>query len=103
MIKPERYGPYTIDHNGFSYTWCHDDYDGSPYETGGPPADRRGGYGTSVKDCKDQIDELEDELAAASPTNINYCHECGEPLVTDRERNSRTCTGCIREYREQEG
>lgn len=43
------------------WSFAHNDYDGGPWETGGPPMDNRCGDGKSVSDCKDKIDELEDE------------------------------------------
>lgn len=41
------------------WSFHHDDYDGAPIETGGPPADHRSGHGSSWADCVSQIEEME--------------------------------------------
>jgi len=60
-----RYGEYIIIHSPkpipirqFDYDFYHEDYDGAPNETGGPPADHRAGSAPSIEDAKRQIDEI---------------------------------------------
>lgn len=38
-----------------NYEFVHDDYDGAPDAN-----DNRCGYGQTIENCKDQIDEIED-------------------------------------------
>jgi len=45
------------------YRWefAHDDYDGAPEHSYGPPADHRCGYANTLADCVREIDELIEE------------------------------------------
>lgn len=45
--------PKPIPDRGFDFDFAHIDYDG--------PGDKRCGNGASVSDCKDRIDEIEEE------------------------------------------
>lgn len=42
-----------------AYMFTHKDYDG--------PEDRRHGYGKSIEDCKEQIDEIEESYENYNP------------------------------------
>jgi hypothetical protein len=43
------------------WEFTHEDYDGAPMETGGPPADKRFGHEHTLEETLRTIDELEDE------------------------------------------
>jgi hypothetical protein len=47
--------------NAFDYDFQHQDFDGGPWEAGGPPMDHRYGNASSVDDAKAQIDEMIEE------------------------------------------
>ena len=56
----KKYKEYIIEYCGdpsnlIPWVFCHDEYDGAP-----DSGDTRCGIGCSVKDCKEQIDELWD-------------------------------------------
>lgn len=51
---------YTDD-NPFGFAYVHDDYDPTPNNPGDGPSDHRAGYGKTVQECKDQIDEYLEE------------------------------------------
>jgi hypothetical protein len=53
----------------YDYGFAHEDFDGAPIDSEGPPADSRYGYGESIDDCKRQIDE---------PLNENAPCLCGD-------------------------
>lgn len=55
------FGPYVIEGDGYGWLWSHEDFDGAPYETGGPPADKRSGMGLTLQECVNQIEQMEDE------------------------------------------
>lgn len=60
--KRIEYRGFYIQRGGyFGWEWCHEDYDGAPYETGGPPGDKRYGSCSSMEACKREIDEYIDE------------------------------------------
>lgn len=40
----------------WDWQWWHEDYDGAPEETGGPPADNRSGASNSLADARRDID-----------------------------------------------
>jgi len=60
------YRGYTIEQHYNSgpgaFTFAHEDFDGGPWEAGGPPMDPRHGTATSIEDAIEQIDEIELEL-----------------------------------------
>jgi hypothetical protein len=57
-----QYRGYTIERGGpWGWQFVHEDYDGAPMETGGPPADPRCGYERSLTAVMERIDEMEDE------------------------------------------
>lgn len=58
------YDPPPIPIRSCDWHYVHDDYDGAPIFSDGPPADHRCGSAASVEDCKREIDELEQELAS---------------------------------------
>lgn len=64
--NPIWYRGYRI-HLGPGYTrdsqwqFVHDDYDGAPNNPGDGPADHRAGLCETEQDCRNEIDELEDE------------------------------------------
>lgn len=58
------FGPaYTADTR---WEFVHDDYDGAPNNPGEGPADNRAGFGCTVEDCREQIDEIEEDRAERS-------------------------------------
>jgi len=64
MTSEIRYGKYTITYwrkpiptDAYDWDWVHDDYDGAP-----DSRDHRCGSARTISACKDEIDELEDEL-----------------------------------------
>ena len=61
MSAPTYRGYHIEPYHWGGWEFWHDDYDGAPWETGGPPMDKRCGTGESVEDCIRQIDELEDD------------------------------------------
>lgn len=48
-------------HPDGDWSFTHEDYDGAPYETGGPPADLRHGHAKSAEACADEIDNAHSE------------------------------------------
>ena len=50
------YDPPPIPLRNMGWQFYHDDYDGAPDSNDG-----RSGSGASIADCKEQIDEMEDE------------------------------------------
>lgn len=45
-------------HPNGDWTYTHEDYDPTPYETGGPPGDIRHGHAKSAEDCANEIDNI---------------------------------------------
>lgn len=45
-------------HPDGNWSYTHEDYDGTPIDRGGPPADPRHGAAKTPHDCAHQIDEL---------------------------------------------
>ena len=68
-VEPIRYRGYTISYDpppipmrSSDWAFVHDDYDGAPINSESDDGgDRRCGYGASVEDCKQQIDEQIEE------------------------------------------
>jgi hypothetical protein len=58
------YDPPPIPSRTCDWAFRHDDYDGAPEHSFGPPADNRCGTGPSEADCIQQIKEMEEEGAA---------------------------------------
>lgn len=67
---PQKVGPgryayrnYLITDDGYINRWSyvHNDYDGAPLESGGPPADHRCGEAKTLDAVKEEIDEMEDD------------------------------------------
>lgn len=44
-----------------TFVWWHEDYDGAPMETGGPPGDNRCGAAQTLAEAIEDIDETLDE------------------------------------------
>jgi len=65
--KVHEYRGYKIEwdarlmHPTCGWVFQHDDFDPTPMYADDPPSDNRYGYGTTLQDCKDQIDDLEGE------------------------------------------
>jgi len=55
------WNPPPIPCREFDYEFYHEDYDGAPMESGGPPADNRCGHAASIEACIEVIKELEEE------------------------------------------
>jgi hypothetical protein len=53
--------PKPIPDRSFDWDFYHEDYDGAPEETNGPPADNRCGNGKNISACIDRIKDLEEE------------------------------------------
>lgn len=51
-----RYRIYLNSDFGPAFKYVHDDYDGAP-----DAYDDRNGYGNSIEECKEQIDDIEDD------------------------------------------
>lgn len=52
------------------WEFIHKDYDGAPNDYGEGPADNRAGFGCTVDDCREQIDEIEDDRAARAAARV---------------------------------
>ncbi len=68
MLMPHNYRNYIIKYDpppipirSCDWQFCHEDYDGAPNETGGPPADHRSGFAPTLEDAKCLIDEMIDD------------------------------------------
>ena len=61
MKHPIRYRGYVIQKSTcgsspFPWEFFHEDYDGAPEDSEGPPADHRCGDGKTIEDCCESID-----------------------------------------------
>jgi hypothetical protein len=54
------FDPPPIPTRNCDWHFVHDDYDGAPNEPDEGPADHRCGSGSSIEDCKAQIDDIDD-------------------------------------------
>lgn len=69
LVEPIRYRGYTIHYDpppiplrSSDWAFVHDDYDGAPIHSESDDCpDHRCGFGASVEDCKQQIDEQIEE------------------------------------------
>ena len=73
----ERWPP-PIPDRSHDWQWRHEDYDGAPWEHGGPPLDHRAGTSPSLEQAKADIDEQIMEGSSA--------------------RGNRGCTGSVRGF-----
>ena len=54
------------------WEYQHDDWDGAPNNPGEGPADRRYGMAATEAECKSEIDEIEEELAALELQRLGW-------------------------------
>lgn len=80
----ERYGKYSISlapphQREYRFNFVHDDYDG--------PGDRRCGFGKTIQECRDWIDDIESDLAIRCSNE-----DCREIVNGDEEDG--LCNSC---------
>lgn len=63
------YDPPPIPIRTCDWQWFHEDYDGAPEYLYDLPSDPRCGYAGSLEECKADIDEFIEELAAEESFN----------------------------------